>query len=412
MKYIKITLFTLTLFFAASAAIDTSQSTFYMYTYFVQGEDEQSFGARLALSNDGITWDKYNNETPIIVPEPNMVGKAGGKPLMRDPNVYLDPNTGVFHLTWTTQWEDDVIGYAYSKDLKKWSTQIKIPVGRRIKNCACCWAPEFFYDDTRDSVMVMWSTNRGIVGKEAFCSYTKDFKTYSYPEVYFEPKTKAGTKYSIIDETLIKVGPKRYYLFYKDERTNTSLFATQVIHCTFAESPKGAQWWTGPNEYEGGSNDITSIGFEGPTAYIVGDELRLVSDPFKVHENTDRIKTAKIDDLMGSAPPATWSKGPVMKTSTGQNFLPSHGSIAEIPKPKVLQLLYNIPDQTVYPQPWTDITADDIVVKNKDGGDEDIYPLGQRNCGCGTGVGFAFLPPIIFKGWALRRRKKQNTKTK
>jgi hypothetical protein len=412
MRYIKITLFTLTLFFAASAAIDTSQSKFYMYTYFVQGEDEQSLGARLALSNDGVTWDKYNDETPIIVPAANMVGKAGGKPLMRDPNVYLDPNTGVFHLTWTTQWEDDVIGYAYSKDLIKWSTQIKIPVGHQIKNCGCCWAPEFFYDDTRDSIMVTWSTDRNVIGKEAFCSFTKDFKTYSYPVLYFEPTTKEGVKYSIIDETILKVGDKKYYLFYKDERTPNSLFATQNIHCTFADNPKGP-WWKGPNEYEGGSNPITAIGTEGPTAYIVGDEVRLVSDPFKVHENTDRIKTAKVSDLMGSTPPLTWSKGPVMKTSAGQNFLPSHGSIAEIPKAKVLQLLYKIPDPTAYPKPWVDITANDIVVQKKSGDDpDDDYPLGPRNWGCGDGAGLALIPPIFLKGWASRRRKKQNTKTK
>jgi beta-galactosidase len=406
MRYLKPLLLILSLFFAASAAIDTSQSKFYMYTYFIQGPEEQAAGARLAFSTDGITWEKYKNEEPFI--KPATYTATGERPLMRDPNIYFDSTTGVFHMTWTTAWKQKNIGYATSKDLINWSAQMLIPVGKRIKESKCCWAPEFFYDDTRDSIMVTWSTQRGTPNKEAFCCFTKDFKTYSSPEVYFAPElTGTDEVYNVIDETILKVAPKKYYLFFKDERSAGGGIIAQVIRCTFSDNPKGP-WWKGPNE--SASMNLSGIGFEGPTAYIIGDEVRVSFDPFGKRENTDRLRTVKLNDLLGSEAPTTWNKGPVMKTTTGESFLPSHGSISVIPKAKLLQVLYNIPDRTVYKNSWTDIKQSDITVKSLTGDDD--YPLGPRNCGCGTGVGLAFIPPIFIKGWALRRRKKQNTKTK
>lgn len=408
MKYIKTLFLTLSLCIAVSATIDTTSQHFYMFTYFIQGPEEQAAGARLAFSTDGVTWEKYNDEKPFIIPASGTA--TGERPLMRDPNIYFDSTTGVFHMTWTTAWLQKNIGYATSKDLIHWSDQMLIPVGKRIMGSKCCWAPEFFYDDTRDSMMVTWSTMRGRpAGKEAFCSYTKDFKTYSAPEVYFAPElTETGEVYNVIDETILKVAPNKYYLFFKDERQAGLKGAiSQLIRCTFGPTPKGP-WWKG--SHESASNDITSIGFEGPTAYIIGDDVRLACDPFNERTITDRVRTLKVSALLDSVAPATWNKGPVMKTPDGRPFLPSHGSISEIPKAKLLQILYNIPDRKVYKNSWIDVKQSDITVASPDG--KDIYPLGPRNCGCGTGVGLALIPPIFFKGWTLRRRKRQDSKTK
>ncbi len=146
--------------------------------------------------------------------------------------------------------------------------------------------------------------------------------------------------------------------------------------------------------------------YEGPTAYIYGDELRVVYDPFLTPSSTDRSRVIKLSLLQGPDAPdsSAWTTGPVMKDMDGGNFLPSHGSISEVPKAKVLQLLYNIPDNTPY-QSWTPVTQDDIVV-DKPAAPIREYRLGKRNVGCGTGVGLAFLPPIAFK--AFRKRKKKN----
>ena len=127
MKRLKIVIFTFMLFVPLLAQVDTNSQHFYLYIYFLNAQQEA--GARLAFSSDGTNWQKYKDGEPVIVPK---IAK-GETPLMRDPNVLYDSSTGVFHLTWTTAWNQDNIGYATSKDLLHWSEQIMIPVGQRIK---------------------------------------------------------------------------------------------------------------------------------------------------------------------------------------------------------------------------------------------------------------------------------------
>jgi sucrose-6-phosphate hydrolase SacC (GH32 family) len=148
MSHLKAFMFFLALSVAASAQLDTNSQHFYLFSYFFNDDDEA--GARLAVSSDGIFWQKINNEDPVIVPE------LSNERLMRDPCIYYDARSGFFHLVWTTGWNQQTIGYAAVKDLREWKTcaQIEIPVGKNIPNCACCWAPEIFYDDVIDSFLV------------------------------------------------------------------------------------------------------------------------------------------------------------------------------------------------------------------------------------------------------------------
>jgi hypothetical protein len=418
MKCLKIVLFTLTLSVALSAQVDTNSQNFYMYTHFMHANNGERLGARLAFSSDGTNWQPYNNGAPVIVPK---IAK-GADPLMRDPNIYYDSTTGVFHLTWTTAWFQDNIGYATSKDLIKWSEQIMIPVGEKIEGCACCWAPEFFYDDLKDSVMVYWSTERGTIGKEAFCSMTKDFIHYTTPRVYFEPR-KNGEVYNVIDESLVKVAENKYYLFFKDERQPAVAGVKSLnIHFVFGPTPQGP-WWKGP--WQEVSNPISLPGHEGPSSVIIGDELRVYFDPYNDVESTDRNRKIKLADLLGDDAPASssWIKGETIKTATG-NFLPAHGSVSKIPRAKVMQVLYGIPDQTKYSKSWThptqsQITVGEFVDDPVDPIDpvdpEDttkVYPRGKQNTGCGTGFGLAFIPPIAFKAVSFRKRRKQKSKAK
>jgi len=392
------------------AELDTNSTKFYMYTYFYNVQQEA--GARLAFSTDGYNWELYNNEKPIIVP----IIARGETPLMRDPNIYFDATTGVFHLTWTTAWNQDNVGYSSSTDLVNWSEQIMIPVGAQIAGCACCWAPEFIYDDIKDSMMIYWSTERGTVGKEAFCSMTKNFKHYTTPRVYFAPKSAEGLSYNVIDETILKVAPNKYYMFFKDERT--AMEAQKVsknIHFVVGSTPQGP-WEKGESDEV--SYALTGPGTEGPTSFIFGDEVRLYFDPYNSPESTKRSRVAKISNFL-SAPPlvSAWSDGVAMKAGT-QNFLPGHGSISEVPRAKVMQLLYGKTDKTVYAKKWAVRKQTDILVGEPSTFPADIpeddtstttpervYPRGKRNTGCGTGVGLALLIPIGIRGAALRRRK-------
>ncbi|MBN1760614.1 MAG: hypothetical protein JW863_19960 [Chitinispirillaceae bacterium] len=409
MKMLKTLLFISALSVAVSAQLDTNSEHYYMYSYFINLQ--QDAGARLAFSTDGITWHRYNNGDPVIVP----IIAENEKPLMRDPNVYYDSATGVFHMVWTTAWKQDNIGYSSSKDLITWTEQVMLPVGRVIKGCACCWAPEFYYDDTRDSIMVFWSTERGTIGKEAFCCYTKDFKHYSAPRIYFHPRKNGSgdstNTYTVIDETIVKLAENKYCLVFKDEREPGIAGKRSLnIHYIIGSTPSGPWQYAGVGSWDDVSSPITKNACEGPTTLLTGNELRVYFDPYgEGPSSTYRMVSINLSDFdyMNDPynTPSPWTQGAVLKNETGADFSLSHGSIIEIPRAKALQIMNGIEDNGTY-QPWTTITQNDITVDTIFVPEPD-YPYGKQNCGCGTGVGLALFPPIAVRAFVSRRRKKR-----
>ena len=398
MNYLKLFMVALALSVSSFAQVDTSSQHFYMFIYFLNSNDQA--GARIALSSNAMNWQKINDEKPVLVPI------ISSEKRMRDPNTYYDSTTGTFHLVWTTGWNQQTIGYATSVDLKTWTPQVALPVGTKITGCTCCWAPEIFYDDIKDSFMVYWSTDRGTNGKRTYYSLTKDFKTFSGPKKFFDPG------YSVIDATILKDAAAKYYMFFKDERDVKDVpdnDKTKNIHYIVGKSPQGGG---APDGFAKGTLDIgwsqisqaiTDVGCEGPSAIKINNQYLVYFDPFGVFSSTYRmVQTA---DLNTKTFP--WPKGEVLKTSTGEDFLYSHGSISEIPKAKVLQLLYGIADNTQYKASFTPpVQNSDITVLTPP---KEVlkYPLGKPNRGCGTGVGLAFFPPILFKAWSLRSRRKK-----
>jgi hypothetical protein len=389
MTYLNVFMVALVLSVAALAQVDTNSQHYYMFIYFINSDD--AAGARIALSSDAIHWQKVNNEAPVFTPS------VSDEHLMRDPNTCYDSRTGIFHLIWTSGWNQDNIGYATSKDLKNWTTQLMIPVGAKIPNCACCWAPEIFFDDVTDSFVVYWSTERGTNGKRGYYCMTKEFKHFTSPTLFFDPG------YSVIDETIFKAAENKYYLFFKDERTAAEAGKqAKNLHYVTSTRPQGP--WSLDGPWDKVSSPMTAPGMEGPSAIKIGNDYCVFFDPFLTFSSTYRM--IKTTDLATTTFP--WPQGEVLKTETG-NFLFSHGSISEIPRAKVMQLLYDVPDPTPY-DPWAAPAQEQIVVDDPPYVEPE-YPTGKRNTGCGTGVGLAFFPPLFFKAMLLRKRRKKLEKS-
>jgi len=382
MKYLKFLMFALALSFAALAqVVDTNSQHFYLFTYFINTNDQA--GPRIAVSSDGVNWQKINNEEPVFTPKISNEHRA------RDPYTYYDSRTGVFHLVWTTRWTQKSIGYAAVKDLRKLNdcVQLALPVGEKIPECACTWAPEILYDSAQASFMIYWSTERGTNGKRSYYCMTKDFKTINDPVLFFDPG------YSVIDNDILKVDNSTYYMFFKDER-DPSAAGKQAknLHYVTSASPQGP--WSLDGPWDKVSKPITTPGCEGPSSIKIGNEYRIYYDPYSDFSLTTRM--VKVTDLASTTFP--WPQGDVLKTSSG-NFLFSHGHIIEIPRVKLMELLYNKDDTTTTYQPWD---LPEVVI-----GD---FPLGKRNTGCGTGVGLALFPPLFFKVISLRRRRRKSGK--
>lgn len=248
---------------------DTAPEEVFMFSYFVgNGED----GLHLASSADGYVWEALAGGKSFLTPT------AGGDKLMRDPCI-IRGKDGKFHMVWTVSWNEKGLGYANSEDLVNWSTQQFIPVMAHEENARNTWAPDVFYDEKEDLYLIFWaSTISGLYPEtqseeenaynhRQYYVTTKDFKTFSETNLFYEPG------FNVIDGTLIKENDS-YILFVKDETREPpqkNIRIARSKQLTGEYSPAGApitgDYWA-----------------EGPTPAKVGDQWILYFDKYINHE--------------------------------------------------------------------------------------------------------------------------------
>ncbi|MBN1795599.1 MAG: DUF1080 domain-containing protein [Sedimentisphaerales bacterium] len=239
---------------AGVVTIHTTQphTTEYLYSFF-QGNGD---GLHLAYSDDGLTFTALKNNTTFVTP---IIGSN----LMRDPSICQGPD-GMFHMVWTTGWNDNGIGIAHSADLINWSSQTYLP--SNLPNVDNCWAPEIFYDDETGKYLIVWSSTINgspISGHRPYYISTSDFVTYTSTAMFYDPG------WSSIDWFIAKDGD-RYAMVLKDERSSG-----KNIRITFSNNAAG------PYDVPP-SSSITPGGLwvEGPSMIKVGAEWLLYYDAY------------------------------------------------------------------------------------------------------------------------------------
>lgn len=139
--------------------------------------------------------------------------------LLRDPSI-IRHKDGWYYVTYTTDWNNDLIGFARSKDLKEWTFlgnhRISIP------GTTNSWAPEWFVDaDGSVHVILAVSTN-GPNGQ--FKTYRLTAKDDSLSN-WTAPSVLHGLGPNHIDAKIIQEAG-RYYAFIKNETTKFIELAT------------------------------------------------------------------------------------------------------------------------------------------------------------------------------------------
>lgn len=239
------------------------------FSYFKgNGED----GLHLAYSTDGFIWKAFNNDESFLVPV------AGKDKLMRDPCI-VKGGDGLFHMVWTVSWNEKGIGYAISKDLIHWSEQKYIPVMEHEPDARNCWAPEIFYDASRQEYMIFWATT--ITGRfpetqsarensynhRIYYVTTKDFETLSKTRLLYEHG------FNVIDATIVK-DKEEYVMFLKDETADPPQKNIRV-----ATSRKLTSGYGKP------SMPITgNYWAEGPTVSKIKDQWIVYFDKYRDHK--------------------------------------------------------------------------------------------------------------------------------
>jgi len=295
----------LTLLFLFASLVSFAQKEVYLFSYFVDnGQD----GLHLAYSTDGLKWTALNEGKSYLAP---TVGKDK---LMRDPYI-LQGKDGLFHMVWTSGWWDKYIGYASSADLKNWSEQKTIPVMEHEPTAKNSWAPEMVYDAEKNEYIIFWATT--IPGRHTdvadserekglnhrmYCTRTKDFKTFSPTEMFFNPD------FSTIDATILPKNNK-YYMILKNENPNPPQKNLRVTVSEHAAGPYPVQV----------SAPITGKYWaEGPTPLQIGEYVYVYFDKYTEHKygairSKDMVNWEDVSDLISF--PAGVRHGTAFKAS-------------------------------------------------------------------------------------------------
>ena len=196
----------------------------YLFIHFREKTSPDGEQVYFGLSKDGFIWEEVNHGQPVLWA---YYGDKG----VRDFTIIKCNETGKYYILATDlslsygmrnqyhhSWEE--IGRKGSKyfslwestDLVSWSEQRLVKFGD--DDFGCLWAPDIIFDRKQGDYVIHWSSShrRNDYGNKAiYYSRTKDFETFSKPEILYQ-KDDSG----VIDSAMYEENGK-YYLFVKSE---------------------------------------------------------------------------------------------------------------------------------------------------------------------------------------------------
>lgn len=239
----------------------------YIFTYFIGENFANGEQIYLGASKDGLNWEELNDNKPILTSD---LGEKG----VRDPFIIRSPEGDKFYLIATDLkiYNGNGWGAAQSSgsqsimvwestDLVNWSNQRKVDVA--IDTAGCTWAPEAVYDKTTGEYVVFWASkdngrpdSNGNYHHRIYYAKTRDFYTFSEPELYYSVELNNNSATDIIDTTIIEDNGI-YYRFTKNE-------VTKKVFLEKSDAIFGT--WTKVN-----TNVTNFNGVEGPTIFKFND---------------------------------------------------------------------------------------------------------------------------------------------
>lgn len=174
-----------------------------------------------AVSSDGYNWESLNGGRPVLesklgtggVRDIEIIRRADGKFSILATDLCVVKRMDENH---NIDWKDinhngsKCLSYWESDDLINFSEQQLLYFGR--DDFGCLWAPEITYDEDNKEYLIHWGSTvkeDGFNHMSIYCCRTKDFRSFSYPELFFTKDNE------ILDSHLMKHGEK-WHLFYKN----------------------------------------------------------------------------------------------------------------------------------------------------------------------------------------------------
>lgn len=210
----------------------------YLFVHFREKTTPDGEQVYFGLSKDGFHWEAVNEGRPVLWA---YYGDKG----VRDFTITRCQETGKFYIMATdlslayglrNQYHNSWYGISVngskcfsiweSDDLVNWSEQRLVKIGD--ENFGCMWAPDLIYDKENKDYVLHWSSphrdyQNGFKG--IYYSRTKDFQTFTKPEVLYRKEDSGVIDSAIYEEDGM------YYLFVKSEdhpAKNMLLISKQV----------------------------------------------------------------------------------------------------------------------------------------------------------------------------------------
>ncbi|MCX5402390.1 glycoside hydrolase family 43 protein [Streptomyces sp. NBC_00102] len=229
----------------------------YAMAYFTESNQGagNNYGLHLAVSSDGLQWTPLNQNAPVVTPT------AGTKGL-RDPFI-LRKQDGTFTVLATdlngTDWGEtnQYIHVWDSTDLRSFTHYRRLKVHSLASTHA--WAPEAFWDASRQSYAIIYSANNG-TRDVIMATYTTDFVTLSAAQTYFDPG------FGIIDADAVTGVNGTNYLYYKRDNELYGAKSASLEPGSFDNAT-----YTGPIAHGGTEAPVLVKSLSGNTWYLWGD---------------------------------------------------------------------------------------------------------------------------------------------
>lgn len=238
----------------------------YLFAYFVKNGAD---GLHLAASRDGYQWQALRGGASFLAP---AIGKSK---LMRDPSLVRGPD-GLYHMVWTSGWDERGIGYAASPDLVHWSPQRELAVMAHEPGALNAWAPEIMHDARQGHYLILWSSTipgrfaaghgkgDGNYNHRVYATTTRDFVSFTPTRLYYDPG------FSVIDATVAHAFG-RDWLLVKDETRHPPQKHLRVAQAAGLE---------GPFAELGAPITPPGLWSEGPSLLQIGDDVILYYDAY------------------------------------------------------------------------------------------------------------------------------------
>ncbi len=332
-------------------AYELGETTDYLFTYFVDNNkaSEQIF---YASSHDGDNWMDLNKNEAVLyvgdtVRSEEDIAEAKNNPGVRDPYLLRSPEGDKFYLLATdlcvgTQgWGVTTPGNGSrylriweSTDLVNWSEPWLGEVAPADGGNA--WAPEAIYDETTGEYVVYWASMTSVDNwnkQRVYYCKTRDFRTFTEPELFIERKDANGNAYHIIDTTIIQSNGTYYRASGDGEITidasDSLLTGWETIgtlslamkNAGIAGSYTGSQL-EGPEFFKYNNDDVKKDENGNPI-----DTWALMADQYSSGRGYLPFKTTDIGDMTG----ASWAK-PGDNDYNYDTNKKRHGSVLQLTK--------------------------------------------------------------------------------